>query len=243
MRILIGLDDTDNLETEGTGHRARMLCQRLMEENLAQGRGITRHQLLVSPQIPYTSHNSSACLEADAAAERLEEIWALCRSFLLAESAPGSDAGLCLATFEQTNARVRAFGSRAKTEVIRKAEAQTLADGQGIRLEGLTGTGGGIIGALAGVGLHAAGADGRFLWMPNLREMSNTRVQAGELMQRTGVGAVMTADGREIGPQDWIDLGAWPRPVLRGGQAVLLVEEDENEWRCLAKEIVKQLSE
>ncbi len=243
MRILIGIDDTDNLETEGTGHRVRTLCQRLMEAGLAQGRGITRHQLLVSPEIPYTSHNSSACLDAETLPERLAELWTACRSFLLAESAPGSDAGLCLAAFDQAGPRVRAFGVRAKTEVLRQAEAQSLADAAGIRLEGLTGTGGGIIGALAGVGLHAAGEDGRFLWMPGLREMTGERVRTGDLTGRTGIGAVTTLNGRVLEPQEWIDLGAWPRPVLRAGQAVLLVEEDENGWHCLSKEIVKQISE
>lgn len=242
MRILIGIDDTDNIETEGTGHRVRMLTQRLTAGGLAQGRGITRHQLLVSPEIPYTSHNSSACLDADAVPERLEEIWALCRDFLLAESAPGSDAGLCLAIFEQADGEVCAFGLRAKQEVLRKASALELAASKGIRLEGLTGDGGGVIGALAGVGLHAAGADGRYLWMPNLRELSG-RIPAGELCRQTGLGAVMTLDGKTIAPHELVDLGGWPRPVLRGGQAVLLVEEDQDGWRCLGKEIVKRLTE
>lgn len=242
MRILIGVDDTDNLESEGTGHRVRVLCQRLMAEGLAQGRGITRHQLLVSPEIPYTSHNSSACLDVEAAPERLDDLWAFCREYLLAESAPGSDAGLCLAGYEQAGAEVRAFGLRAKREVLHRADALLLAEAGLIRLEGLTGTGGGIIGALAGVGLHAGGEDGRFLWMPNLREL-NRPLPAGELAGSTGIQAVMTLDGKRIAPHELVDPGNWPRPVLRGGQAVLLVEEGPNGWRCLAKEIVKQLTE
>lgn len=242
MRLFIGIDDTDNLETEGTGHRARTLCLRLAEAGLAWGRGITRHQLLVSPEIPYTSHNSSACLDAQALPEKLDELWSFCRGFLLEESAPGSDAGLCLAPFERIDAEVRAFGSRAKHVVLHKTDAAALAAAKGLRLEGLTGSGGGIIGALAGVGLSAAGEDGRYLWMPNLREL-NGRLPAGELAERTGIGAVMTLDGRIIAPHEMIDPGGWPRPVLRGGKAVLLVEEDQDGWRCLAKEIVKQLSE
>ena len=242
MRILIGIDDTDNAETEGTGHRVRMLTQRLMADGLAQGRGITRHQLLVAPEIPYTSHNSSACLDVDADPASLEAVWALCREFLLAESAPGSDAGLCLLPFEGSDADVQSFGARAKREVLHQADALDLAAAKGIRLEGLTGTGGGVIGALAGVGLHAAGEDGRYLWMPNLRELTE-RIPAGELARRTGIGAVMTLDGKRIAPHEWVNPGSWPRPVLRGGQAVLLVEEDQDGWRCLGKEIVKRLTE
>ncbi len=53
---LIGIDDTDNLESRGTGFRARQLAQQLQQRGLARLRGVTRHQLFVSPEIPYTSH-------------------------------------------------------------------------------------------------------------------------------------------------------------------------------------------
>jgi hypothetical protein len=78
--------------------------------------------------------------------------------------------------------------------------------------------------------------------MPRLREL-NGRIAAGELRECTGIGAVMTMDGKNIASNDLVELGNWPRPILRGGQAVLLVEEDQDGWRCLAKEIIKGLSE
>ena len=45
--LLIGIDDTDNLESRGTGYRARMLARHLGEAQLGTVTGITRHQLLV----------------------------------------------------------------------------------------------------------------------------------------------------------------------------------------------------
>ena len=54
MHYLLGIDDTDNLETRGTGHRVRQLAAWLAENKLAKPIGITRHQLLVDPQIPNT---------------------------------------------------------------------------------------------------------------------------------------------------------------------------------------------
>ena len=72
MRCLIGIDDTDNLESRGTGFRARQLGGRLAEAGLGKVRGITRHQLFVHPSIPYTSHNSSACLDVDLDDARIE---------------------------------------------------------------------------------------------------------------------------------------------------------------------------
>src|SRR5512145_396199 len=97
MRYLIGIDDTDNLESRGTGHRVRQMADYLVEIGLVLPLGITRHQLLVDPQIPYTSHNSSACLSVETDEKRIGTLWEACRDYLLAECAPGSDAGLCLA--------------------------------------------------------------------------------------------------------------------------------------------------
>jgi hypothetical protein len=60
-QILIGIDDTDNAETHGTGRRARQLGERLAADGLAEVDGITRHQLLIDPRIPYTSPANRAC--------------------------------------------------------------------------------------------------------------------------------------------------------------------------------------
>ena len=59
---LLAIDDTDNLTSRGTGFLARQLALRMAEAGIAEVKAITRHQLLVDPRIPYTSHNSSACL-------------------------------------------------------------------------------------------------------------------------------------------------------------------------------------
>src|SRR5512142_2675464 len=114
MNLLIGVDDTDNLETRGTGHRVRQLAEWLEKNKLAGPKGITRHQLLVHPQIPYTSHNSSACLYVEA--ENVDDVWEASREFLLHESAPGSDVGLCLGEWESIPEEALTFGGRAKAE-------------------------------------------------------------------------------------------------------------------------------
>lgn len=64
--LLIGIDDTDNPYTPGTGRRARALLHELQAAGLGSPAGATRHQLLVDDRIPYTSHNSSACLPGGA---------------------------------------------------------------------------------------------------------------------------------------------------------------------------------
>ncbi len=242
-QILIGIDDTDNAETHGTGRRARQLGEILAAGGLAEVDGITRHQLLIDPRIPYTSHNSSACLSVRAPTDRLPDLITAARSFLLRESAPGSDAGLCVADQSQVTAAHQDFGLRAKREVLTIDQARDFARRAGLILEGLTGTGGGIIGALAAVGLRAGGDDGRFLWLKGIREISG--VYTVEQLQRTiPIDAVQTIEGAGIPPTDQVELGPWIRPLLKAGRVVLLVEPETEShlWRVVDKERVKQLS-
>jgi hypothetical protein len=113
-------------------------------------------------------------------------------------------------------------------------------------LEGLTGTGGGVIGALAAVGLRAGGNDGRFLWLPGIRELQG-RFTVAEILARTGIDELRTMDGVVLQGGQMVVLGEWTRPILSDGKAVLLMEEvlenGKPEWHVLAKESVKQLSD
>lgn len=245
MEVYIGLDDTDDIDSRGTGFLARQLGASLRQAGLAEVRGITRHQLLVSPRIPYTSHNSAACLAGQVLEADRDRAAAHCRDFLLAHSAPGADAGLCLATRREVEDAVVTFGERAKREVLSAEEALDLGARCGLLLQGLTGTGLGVIGALAGVGLCGGGNDGRFLWLEGLRELSGVH-RAGDLLDQMPIAVIRTLQGGEVPPADLVEVGPWPRPLLSGGKAVLLVEEthgDEScQWRVLAKESVKHLS-
>jgi hypothetical protein len=239
MKYLIGIDDTDNLESRGTGHRVRELADWLSSNHLAEPYGITRHQLLVDPQIPYTSHNSSACLVVDT--DRAEDVWNAARQFLVLTSAIGSDVGLCLARRDSITEEVLSFGRRAKLEVLTMPEAQETASQSNIRCEGLTGTGGGIIGALAGVGLYYAGNDGRFLWLPGLRELKG-KYPIAEIIARGHIERVCTLNHDELSLGEIVDVGEWVRPVLRNGKSTLYVEEKNHEWHILSKDHVKSLS-
>lgn len=247
----IGIDDTDNLESRGTGFRARQLAQQLQLAGLARLRGVTRHQLFVSPAIPYTSHNSSACLEMNVFDADLAALREHCRAYLLRESAEGSDAGLCVARAVQVDETVTRFGQRAKVEVLTQADAQKLAAARGIHLEGLTGTHQGVIGALSAVGLHATRDDGRFLWMRGVRDLAPGRYSLGSLRELTDIEAFMTTAGDEVAADaDAIRITEWARPVYAGGRSVLFLEEEDDErtgnrlagraWRVAAKEFIKR---
>lgn len=240
----IGIDDTDNLETRGTGFRARQLIEQLQENKLATGIAVTRHQLLVDARIPYTSHNSSACLVVQPRDKiNDDQLMEFCRSFLLEIAAEGSDVGLCLASHGRA-AEVIRFGQKAKTEIVEQDEARATANKHGIRLEGLTGDFQGIIGALSAVGLHVHGNDGRYLWPREIRDYSGKTIRLQELKQYKGIDKVSLLDGREIEDETaQISLGDWPRMVRIDNCAVLLVEQHDAhyQYKVLEKEVIKSV--
>jgi hypothetical protein len=244
MRYLIGIDDTDNPDSRGTGFRARQLSSRLAEAGLAVARGITRHQLLVHPDIPYTSHNSSACLDVELNGGDFATLAAFCRDYLAAESAPGSDAGLCIAAFDAVPEHAVEFGRSAKQVVLTREAARALAERGSLHLEGVTGDHMGMIGALSAVGLRRSGHDGRFIWLKGVRELSGT-VRAADLLASTGIDAVETVDGSPIPQEAEVCVDPWPRPVLLNGRAILLTQKKRdgnagNEWELLPKEAVRR---
>jgi hypothetical protein len=242
MRALIGIDDTDDIGDRGTGFRARRLGALLEQENLAELLGVTRHQLLQSPEIPSTSQNSSACLAVHACVHT-ERLIQRCADFLLAESAPAADAGLCVADWERVGEPVQALGRRAKQEVLDFTAPLELARQEGIYLEGLTGTGGGLVGALAAVGLRASGNDGRFIWLVGTRNVSGVH-SVESLCRTTGIQSVRALDGTSLPPAVLVDVGPWVRPILSNGEAVLLVERAVDQagcqWRAATRELVKE---
>lgn len=245
LDLMLGIDDTDNLESRGTGFRVRRLGMLLEQNDLAKVAGITRHQLFVSPLIPYTSHNSAACMRVTVAEERRDELIAFCRDYLLSECAAGSDAGLCVAETAMVGTEIQQFGRRAKTEVFTQQQSRGLAARHGFFLEGLTGDQGGVIGALAAVGLRAEGRDGRFIGLRGIRELAIEDYSLAQLQTQTDIEAVQTADGEPVtDPEATISMSDWVRPVLINSQATLLVEkrdgdEQSNHWRVAPKTVIK----
>ena len=245
--VLVAIDDTDSLTSRGTGQLVRMLAQALDELGLGTPLGVTRHQLFVDDRIPYTSHNSSACIALDCGPDAdVTAIVDTAAEFLESLSADGSDPGLAVAGASvwsdgATRKRLHAFGFEAKRAVLDQEAARGLAAASGVQLSAHGGDGGGIIGALAAIGLHSSGADGRFLWMPRMRSLRGETSYA-DLRDRTPIDAAIDPSGREPAAGDLIDLGDWVRPVLRGGRAVLLLEAHQPGspgWRASPRETVK----
>lgn len=243
--IYIGIDDTDNLESRGTGHMARALAQSLRHTGLVHVHSITRHQLLVDPAIPYTSHNSAACIVGKVSGN---DYWIrnYCSDFLLENAAEGSDVGLCIAFGEEIHDEVVGFGNLAKQRVLAKTDAETLARKHEIYLTGLTGKKIGVIGALAAVGLRFGGNDGRLLWLEKLREIQGV-FTVKKYKEIVPIDRIDDLSGNPIDENATIRITEWSRPIVRSKKIVLFAEKlngHENcDYQSASKEYIKLISQ
>lgn len=234
MRTYIGFDDTDFLGSDvGTGKLARRY-ERLIPEG-CHFWGVVRQQLLVDPGIPYTSHNSSACVVIDYSDTALtEDLLRLAVEHIERESLPGSDPGLCFVCADDPALpALQAFGRKCTAQLVKQSEAMQ-AVGAG-HLSGHGGTNDGIIGAAAGVGLTAAGWSGRFIEFSSLRDFAD-HVTVSALMQK-GIRVVsLDRDACRPLPADEVNTKGWLRPRLWGYEAVLpVVPVGPGQWESLGE--------
>jgi tRNA(Ile2) C34 agmatinyltransferase TiaS len=217
MTVFLGIDDTDIPDTPGTGRIARAVASRLAP--ICTVTGVTRHQLYVHPDIPFTSHNSCAVLHCEG--DDPQEIFALARDVILDQFVEGSDPGIAAAEASILGPSVVAFGMDAKRTILTQERAKAIAHHCGILLEGLAGTKGGMIGAMAGIGLAATGNDGRFVLKDRLRALKG--MQDASTLLEGGVDLILTPEGRII-TKGKIGFRKFPKPALVRGKAVLFVQ-------------------
>ena len=230
--IHVGIDDTDVVGSPGTNQLARCLVRRVAGQ--FRCRLIVRHQLLEDPRVPCTSKNGSASMLLEPRGE-VEVAWLIgeLRSGMREWFVPGSDPGLCVAA--SVPAAIVEFGRRCQREWIEQQDARGLASRHGLHLEGLGGTEGGVIGALAAVGLAAQGDDGRVVqigsWPDDL-----AGPQELETLHARGVEVRGMATGESV-TSGRIDVGKHLRPNYRRGAVVLFVEPCDDSavvrWRAV----------
>ncbi|MBL7188822.1 MAG: hypothetical protein ISS70_21045 [Phycisphaerae bacterium] len=225
--FLIGIDDTDNEASPGTGRLARNLSAECARRGL-RPLGVTRHQFLLDRAIAYTSHNSGACIavESEGGLKNRDFIY----DFVARSSADGSDPGVCIANASAVPDFVVEFADRATRQIVTMVEAFDRARQASITLCGLGGTCLGVIGAIGSVGLRASGGNGRFIDLQGLRELSGCVNAAA--FDRIGIRLEHCHCKRAPDVNDRYETFDWVRPRLTGGEAVLPVQwsEKKNAW-------------
>jgi hypothetical protein len=226
---LVGIDDTDNAESIGTGRLARMLAEHLEARKLLAATSVTRHQFLVHPDIPYTSHNSSACMAGLSEGASRAALAEVARGFLREHFHDGANPGLCVCAAEAVPGALLAMAERAQREVLRLGEFDRALAALDLELSWDGETGQGRIGAASGVALRSTGRDGRFIALRGIRDLEG-RLRTGEILAHSAVESVEAEDGTALAPTEVVDTRGWVRPVLRGGRAVLQVRRDGLDW-------------
>jgi len=222
MRVYIGFDDTDNKGADrGTGKLARWF-----EKELPKGCslwGVVRQQLLLHDEIPYTSHNSSACVVVHMPdMSLLEQLTTKAIEHVEHYSLDGSDPGVCVACEDHaTMPQLTAFGRRCTCQVVTRKEALEVASG--VHLSGHGGTNDGIIGAAAAVGLTASGWSGRLIEFNGLRDFPHI-VPVADLEHSDILVVSLDRNAQVPAPEDLVDTKGWLRPRLWGDRAVLSVK-------------------
>ena len=233
MTLFVSIDDTDALDSRGTGRLARAIAAEIAKDYPVSA--VTRHQLYVHPSIPYTSHNSCAVIHVDTDEADPDACFNTAREVMLGDFIVGSDPGLAVAGTGQVTASLVAFGKDAKTTVLNQEKARTLAKNLGVRLVGLGGTEDGVIGAMAGLGLASTGNDGRFLMKGQIRDLTGPR-NAGDLLA-AGIDEIHTLDGRLVSEGLIItEEGKSVKACPVNGKAVLFVEEREGNFHAVKRD-------
>lgn len=246
MKVLLCIDDTDNLESIGTGEVLENLCSELENTFKIQTSFVSRHQLYIHEDIAYTSHNSSMCSELELEKSKFDEILDYSKAYLTNASAQGSDPGLCMVSFEGFEGidELVAFGKKAKKEVLNKSDAYDLAKrySDHIFLSEHGGTGDGVIGALAGCGLRNWGMDGKIkgkIKPDNPAEILSVK----QFCSKYHIHQVLDATFKEVASEDLVLSGAEIKAILWNHQpAVVVVPNDDlvSKWKIMNKKELKK---
>ena len=229
--IFVGIDDTDSPDSRGTNQLARALVQRVASR--CECVSIVRHQLLFDPRVPYTSKNGSASIRLRPLVE-FPDSWLIdeLRSGMREDFIPGSDPGLCVT--RHVPRAITEFGWRCQRDVVTQQDARELAGQHGIHLEGLGGTEGGVIGALAAVGLVVTENDGRIVQLGEWPDDLEGSIEIERLHER-GLVILGIDDEQEIATGT-VEVGKHLRPNLQRGRVVLFVRaaiESTADWEAV----------
>ncbi|MEE9116129.1 MAG: ABC transporter substrate-binding protein, partial [Thermoplasmata archaeon] len=195
------------------------LARRIVKELDLDVEGVTRHQLYIHPTIRYTKRNSCNVIMARAGLEIRDAV----KHIVLERFQEGSDPGLAVGSIIPKS--VQRFGQMAQGRVLTKEDAIRMANETGIYLEELGGTGDGIIGALAGLGLCSTGADGRYVLLEGLRELQGS--VSVERLSEMDINIIVLDSGKKV-QEGTVMTAERIRPSRVAGKPMLFVKEGED---------------
>lgn len=236
MIFYLGIDDTGQPGKSGSGQTALALGLHLQARKLARLVHVSAHALIPAGEVPHSSLNQAYCLTLEGDAPQLREIDMESRVYLMHSSAAGANPGFALTPREKANEHIINWGKASQMMTLDRREALDLARSQGITAAGFTGSGIGVIGALAAVGLRSSGSDGWITWLPGLPDLKGV-MTFSEILRISTFDYVKSLQGHTPDFRDRILLGEQVMPLLYNDRSLLLLapapRSADWEWTAL----------
>lgn len=234
-KTYICIDDTDEIGYEKSTGMISEEIQEYIASKYAKCSLITRHQLFIHEDIPYTSHNSSMCFTVNLSFEQKQDVINFVITHIEKYSAPTSQPGICIG-FEKDIKDIKKlinFGFDAKTKVLSKDDAYAMAKEINFHLSEHKNGGQGVIGAVAGVALRLFGSDGRVKGNIKLQKDS---ISVKELLEDESIDEVQFEDGSQASEDIVVFLGDKLKRVMLKHKSVVLIQKSENGYELLKTE-------
>lgn len=231
-RLLLCIDDTDDLSKQiSTGSIAELIAEMMDAFGIQIPDGVTRHQLLLSREIAYTSHNSSMCVVGVGEKEPFEKAKKRAEELLIQYAVDTANPGMAVCVWEQLSQeqirRLIRFGKTAKRQVLSLDEAERTAKECGVYLKAFGGNGAGRIGALAGIGLRLSGNDGTFRGKVSWK-FSKTICSCREVKEQMHLPEIYRMDGKALADHEQIRLKKQMKFALLDHKKALVVKPAED---------------
>lgn len=239
FKTYICIDDTDEIGyIKSTGLLSEEIRDYIVK-NHSPCSLITRHQLFIHEDIPYTSHNSSMCFTTHLSLEEKERVITFVIKYIETFSAPSSQPGICIG-FEKdikNKKQLIEYGFAAKQRVLTKVDAYNMSKEINFHLSEHKNGGQGVIGAVAGVALRLYGSDGRIKGNLKLEKKS---IRVKELLEIDSIEAVCLEDKTPIGSNNMVNINDKLKRVMLDHTLVVLVQKDKEDYSILSTEQLRK---
>jgi tRNA(Ile2) C34 agmatinyltransferase TiaS len=225
MKIFVGIDDSRQLDGYKAGETASLLCQAIDGNSWGKSAIPSRHRLYFHTDIACKKHNTARCFSADLKEQYLEEFIEYSCKMIKSNLSPDCNTGLAIAVpelMENTDDLIE-YAYRVKEGIVSKDEALKFAKKPGLYLFELSGSGKGIIGALAAAGLRSTGNDGQFRGKLKLGTEEYYIASVREIIEKTYVEQVKNMDFENLDDGENVRMGEKVKVVLLDNQYTLMV--------------------
>lgn len=229
---MLAIDDSRQLDGGKAGVTAASLTKAIEDNGWGSCTIPSRHRLYPNPSTGCKKHNTARSFSADIKEEKLSEFINYACNMIKKIVTPDSNTGLAIAVPEQieNTDELIDYAYKAKEELVSKNEALELAKKPGIYLFELSGSGQGIIGALAGAGLNMTGNDGQFRGKLELSKEEYYIATVKEIIEKTYVEQVKDMDFENIGEDEFVRMGEKVKVVKLDDKYTLMVFPTEIEY-------------